>query len=180
MHRWPQRETTNNSMQRQRKRRRRKSQRHIDIYRRGIISTSLRRALECCLEPRISGGRRWSVPTIADTTARLTGGRVKQFSLRYWINGGHRAPAWFVAVLRGELERQIRHRQEILARLAEYRPQDRAPWRAKWRRRRAPKCLLGLARSANDGKPGRRRCGAPTHRRRHRRATTGHRKTMAQ
>jgi len=117
-------------MQRQRKRRRRKSQRHIDIYRRGIISTSLR-ALECCLEPRINGGRRWSVPTIAETTARLTGGRVKQFSLRYWINGGHRAPAWFVAVLRGELERQIRHRQEILAQLAEYKPQDRAAWRAK-------------------------------------------------
>jgi len=144
MHRWPQRETTNNSMQRQRKRRRRKSQRHIDIYRRGIISTSLRRALECCLEPRISGGRRWSVPTIADTTARLTGGRVKQFSLRYWINGGHRAPAWFVAVLRGELERQIRHRQEILAQLAEYKPQDRAAWRAKMASKARAEMMAGI------------------------------------
>ena len=144
MHRWPQRETTNNSMQRQRKRRRRKSQRHIDIYRRGIISTSLRRALECCLEPRINSGRRWSVPTIAETTARLTGGRVKQFSLRYWINGGHRAPAWFVAVLRGELERQIRHRQEILAQLAEYRPQDRAAWRAKMAAKARAEMLAGV------------------------------------
>jgi len=30
-----------------------------------------------------------------------------------------------VAVLRFELEAQIQHRQEILARLTEYRPQDR-------------------------------------------------------
>src|SRR5262245_34795140 len=144
MHRWPRRETTNNSMQRQRKRRRRKSQRHIDIYRRGIISTSLRRALECCLEPRINGGRRWSVPTIAETTARLTGRRVKQFSLRYWINGGHRAPAWFVAVLDGELRRQIEYRQEIRRQLAEYKPQDRAERSRKMAAKARAEMLAGI------------------------------------
>jgi hypothetical protein len=31
-----------------------------------------------------------------------------------------------VTVLRSEIEAQIRHRQEILAKLAEYQPQDRA------------------------------------------------------
>ena len=41
------------------------------------------------------------------------------------MNGRRRAPTWFVAVLRGELEKQIRHRQDILAQLAEYKPQDR-------------------------------------------------------
>jgi hypothetical protein len=64
--------------------------------------------------------------------------------LRYWINGGHRAPAWFVAVLRGELERQIRHRQEILAQLAEYRPQDRAAWRAKMAAKARAEMLAGV------------------------------------
>jgi len=58
---------------------------------------------------------------------RLTGGRVKDF--RVWLNGRRRAPAWFVAVLRAEIEAQIRHRQEILAKLAEYKPQDRAAWK---------------------------------------------------
>jgi hypothetical protein len=51
--------------------------------------------------------------------------------LRYWINGGHRAPAWFVAVLDSELWRQIEHRQQIRRQLAEYKPQDRVAWRAK-------------------------------------------------
>jgi hypothetical protein len=84
------------------------------------------------------------VPTIAETTAKLTGGRVKQFSLRYWINGGHRAPAWFVAVLDGELRRQIEHRQEIRRQLAEYKPQDRAAWRAKMAAKARAEMLAGI------------------------------------
>jgi hypothetical protein len=64
--------------------------------------------------------------------------------LRYWINGGHRAPAWFVAVLRGELERQIRRRQEIIAELAEYKPQDRARASANRAARARQQMMAGI------------------------------------
>ena len=49
-----------------------------------------------------------------------------------------------MAVLRGELERQIRHRQEILAQLADYKPQDRAAWRAKMAAKARAEMLAGV------------------------------------
>jgi hypothetical protein len=112
-------------MQRQRKARKRKSARHIAAYHKGITSTVIRLAIEALQQPRLIGGRRWGCTTIAETVARLSNGRAKQFSIRDWSNGRQRAPSWFVVVLKGELEKQIRHRQEILAKLAEYQPQDR-------------------------------------------------------
>jgi hypothetical protein len=63
---------------------------------------------------------------MAELVGRLGAGRAKQFLIRDWTNGRRRAPAWFVAVLRSEIDAQIRHRQTILAKLAEYQPQDRA------------------------------------------------------
>ena len=113
-------------MQRQRKTLKRKSARHIAAYHKGITSTVIRLAIEALQQPRLIGGRRWGCTTIAETVARLSNGRAKQFSIRDWSNGRQPAPAWFVAVLRAELEQQIRRRQEILEKLKEYRPQDRS------------------------------------------------------
>ena len=70
--------------------------------------------------------REWRVSTTAETATRLVAGRATVDFVRAWLNGRRRAPAWFVAVLRSEIEAQIRHRLEILAKLAEYQPQDRA------------------------------------------------------
>jgi len=112
-------------MQRQRKARKRKSARHIAAYHKGITSTVIRLAIEALQQPRLIGGRRWGCTSIAETVARLSNGRAKQFSIRDWSNGRQRAPSWFVAVLKGELEQQIKHRQELLAQLAQYKPQDR-------------------------------------------------------
>jgi hypothetical protein len=60
------------------------------------------------------------------------------------MNGRRRAPAWFVAVLRSGLEQQIRHRQEILARLAEYQPQDREAFRRKMAAKARTEMLVGI------------------------------------
>jgi len=45
--------------------------------------------------------------------------------MRTWLNGRRRAPAWFVAILDGELARQIEHRQAIRAELANIKTGDR-------------------------------------------------------
>jgi hypothetical protein len=113
-------------MKRKAKRARRKSARHVASYRKGIVSTPLRRALEQCLEPRLNGSRGWSVPTIGKVVGRLANGRVTRSLVRHWCNGTRRAPAWFIAVLDSELARQIEQRQVIRAQLAEYKPLDRA------------------------------------------------------
>jgi hypothetical protein len=108
-----------------RNRRGRKSERHIIAHRKGIVPTTLRAAFELMLVLRRGRLREWRVSTTAETATRLVGGRATVDLVRAWMNGRRRAPAWFVAVLRSGLEQQIRHRQEILARLAEYQPQDR-------------------------------------------------------
>jgi hypothetical protein len=60
------------------------------------------------------------------------------------MNGRRRAPAWFVAVLRGELEKQIRYRQDVLARLAEYQPQDREAWKRMLAAKARAEMLAGI------------------------------------
>jgi hypothetical protein len=131
-------------MQSQRKTRKRKSARHIAAYHKGITSTVIRLAIEALQQPRLIGGRRWGCTTIAETVARLSNGRAKQFSIRDWSNGRQRAPSWFVAVLKGELEKQIRHRQDILEQLARYQPQDRDAWRAKMAAKARAEMLAGI------------------------------------
>ena len=78
------------------------------------------------MTPRLNGSLHWECPTISESAARLTGGRVKQFTMRYWINGGRSAPAWFVAVLRDQLLRRRAKLDEVLADLDRYQPLDRA------------------------------------------------------
>ena len=112
-------------MKRKRKPPRVKSLRHLAARRRGIVSTPLRLAFDALQEPIFNEHWHWVVPTIPRIVAKLTGGRASRFLVRHWCNGTRRAPAWFVAVLVGELEKQIRHRQDILRQLAEYQPQDR-------------------------------------------------------
>jgi len=63
--------------------------------------------------------------------------------MRHWANGTRRAPAWFIAVLDGELARQISERQAIREQLARYEtgdrrrsPEARARGRAEMMRRR--------------------------------------------
>jgi len=59
------------------------------------------------------------------TVVRVAGGRATEILVRHWLNGTRRAPAWFVAVVVSELEKQIAQRQDILAQLPAYKPQDR-------------------------------------------------------
>jgi hypothetical protein len=137
-------------MKRKRKPRKRKSQRHILAYRKGIVSTPLRQALEQCLRVRLNGSRHWSVESIGEATARLSNGRAKRFLIRYWCNGSRRAPAWFVAVLDGELAQQIEHRRAIREQLARYETGDRrkgpeASARGRYHRMRQ------LGRPINEG-----------------------------
>ena len=109
-----------------RKRRKRKSTRHIAAYHVGIVQTPLRRGFECLMVgERTSKGRHWECPTIASLGAKLVNGRATIDFMRTWLNGRRRAPAWFVAILDGELARQIEHRQAIRAELANIKTGDR-------------------------------------------------------
>jgi hypothetical protein len=106
-------------------RRGRKSDRHIIAHRKGIVPTALRAAFELMLVLRRGRLREWRVSTTAETATRLVAGRATVDLVRAWMNGRRRAPAWFVAVLVSELQRQIDHRQRILADLARYETGDR-------------------------------------------------------
>ena len=130
---------------------RRKSQRHIIAHRKGIVPTALRAAFELMLVLRRGRLREWRVSTTVETATRLVAGRATVDLVRAWMNGRRRAPVWFVTVLRSELEKQIRHRQEILAKLAEYKPQDRDERSRKQAVLAREQMLAGIGQSGNGG-----------------------------
>jgi hypothetical protein len=141
-----------NAMMRQRKRRKKTQNGHVAAYHRGVASTVIRSAIEELIRPRVKGGRRWECPTIREVVGGLGNGRAKQFVIRDWTNGRRRAPAWFIAVLDGELARQIEHRQAIREQLARYETGDRrkgpeASARGRYHRMRQ------LGRPVNEGAP---------------------------
>lgn len=112
------------SMTAKKKRKRRRRGVHHTPPRNRVVSSPLRQALEATVIPRLNGDRRTWCPTVAQVTARLTAGRASRSATRHWLNGTRRAPAWFVAVLDGELARHIDREQSIRAALAAYEVRD--------------------------------------------------------
>jgi|SRR5215469_8527517 len=140
-------------MARKRKRARRRSARHVAAYHIGIVQTPLRRGFECLMVgERRSKGRHWECPTIAELGARLVDGRAAIDFVRTWLNGRRRAPAWFVAVLDGELAKQIEHRQAIREQLARYETGDRRRGPEARARARATR-MRQLGRPIGPGEP---------------------------
>jgi len=108
-----------------RKRRKRRHDGHIVRRRRGVVFTALRLGFEATVEPRLNGSKHRVIPATSEAIARLASGRACQSLVGHWLNGRRRAPAWFVAVLVGELEKQIEHRRAILEQLSRYETGDR-------------------------------------------------------
>ena len=80
----------------------------------GIADTLLRRAVDCLREPSRWDCRRWGLPTTQGIADRFKVGRAIMLD---WLSGRRRAPAWFIAVVISELERQAAHRLALIAEL---------------------------------------------------------------
>ena len=132
------------------KSRRAKSARHVAIRVNGIVLTPVRCAVEALIGPRLNGGWRWECPTISEVMDRLAGGRATRFMVRHWLNGRRRAPAWFIGVLIGELERQVAHRLALIGELKRLPTGDRR--RSPEARARARAAMMKrLGRPVNEG-----------------------------
>jgi hypothetical protein len=131
-----------------RKRRKSKSQRHITARAKGIVTTPLRLAIEAMVVPRLDRLWRWECPSMTEVIGRLASGRAVK--VRNWATGQRRAPTWFVAVLDGELARQIEHRQAIREELARYETGDRRRSPEARARGRAAR-MRQLGRPINEG-----------------------------
>ena len=132
------------------KSRRAKSARHVAIRVNGIVLTPVRCAVEALIGPRLNGGWRWECPTISEVMDRLAGGRATRFMVRHWLNGRRRAPAWFIGVVIGELERQVAHRLALIAELKRLPTGDRRRSPEASARARALR-MRQLGRPLNEG-----------------------------
>ena len=112
-------------MKRQTKRRKLKSLGHIARRLNGIVQTPLRLAFDATREARLRADWSTELSRFSEHAGRLVNGYASADIVRAWINGRRRAPAWFVAVLIGELRKQIEHRQGLLEQLARYETGDR-------------------------------------------------------
>jgi hypothetical protein len=92
-----------------------RSLRHIAARAKGIATTTIRLGIDMLVIPRRDVLWRWECPTISEVIGRIGGRRAVQ--IRDYATGRRRPPAWFVAVLVGELERQVEQRREIIEKL---------------------------------------------------------------